>query len=486
MSSDQRMIVQQGAGVLVYEEAMLKARVVPLVLQGGAGVRSDWRIQTLGEPRRLHVGLNETGGGLLISADARNTLGTRWRYTLVTNYSVALSNSPTTWHARARLTRLQCNAISTAFCEWTSGNYSMAVDPTSKRGSLPASLYASIRDSNTCVGQAPFTVCKSDLSKHFAMSSTTSVVLGASYWNSRVSAFEIDAWTGVVTIADVSAPPLGLQIAGQVLAILTLLLGYGLLWATNKESAISYSTALLLAQPPRLAQWQANVRLTIASWVAIPCVATGLALAWVAATVYGPPQPALTGPNLDVFLYLLTAYVCGQLLVDVVLIVLAEFCDHRRGTITTWRYAIHMDHAWLRSLSVGTAILGSTVLMLYPTVLGAAASADRLVLYFTLVPVGATLFHHYHALPALFAQMRRTVTYIGSVFELALGVGLTVATYWFYLAPTINVTSAYFDESVNLMAASLATGLVVMLAVAVAASEDDVAVRLMVKRVVKE
>jgi uncharacterized membrane protein len=51
------------------------------------------------------------------------------------------------------------------------------------------------------------------------------------------------------------------------------------------------------------------------------------------------------------------------------------------------------------------------------------------------------------------------------------------------LAPTINVTSAYFDEAVNLMAASLAVGLLVILAVAVAAIEDDVAVRLMVKRI---
>jgi hypothetical protein len=486
VSSDQRIIVQQGAGILVYEEQMLKARVVPLVLQGGAGTRHDWRMQSLGEQRRMLLGVNASGG-FLISADSRNILGPRWRYVQMNNYTLTLSNARSQWHPRARLWRIQCNPVSNAFCEFSSigGNYSVAVDPTTKRGVLPASLYASIRDTNTCLQLTPnWAVCKADLAKHFAMASTAGeVVLGSSYWHSRVGPYEIDAWSGVVTVADVTAPPLGLQIAGQVLAILTLLLAYGLLWATNTESAISYSTALLLSQTPRHSQWKANVRLTIASWIAIPCVLTGLTLAWVADTSYGPALPALTGPNLDVFLYLLTAYVGAQLIVTIVLIALAEFCDQRRGALTNWRYKIHMDHAWLRSLSTGTAILGSTVLMLYPTLLGAAVSADRLVLYFTLVPLGATIFHHFFAMPALFAQVRRPVTYFGSVFELILGVGLVVAVYWFYLAPTINVTSAYFDEAVNLMAASLAVGLLVILAVAVAAIEDDVAVRLMVKRI---
>ena len=495
-STDQRFILSQGGQfVLVYEETMLRSRSVPLVLGGGDATQlSDWRITTKGTDRRLLV--SSTAGNnatLVISADARNMLGARWRYVrMANNLSLVLSNTPwPTWPATAR--RFQCAPLSDQyFCDL--GNVTLAngevlsvvVDPTQLRGSLPPRLFHLLTHACVTLTPLPITLCGSDVASYFNMDHAERIVIGGALWRARYAQLELDHTTGIITVADVVAPPYGLQMTGVALAVVVWLLAYGLLWATNAESGITYSTHLLKGGEAT-GRWTANVRLNIASWLTIPAAITGLSIAWVAQGQYAPSLadlPPLAGPNLELFLIFLTIYSSVHLVVVAVLIGAAEFCTERDES---WRYDISTDHAWLRNMAVACALISDGILLCYPSILAAGSSGERMILYLLIVPIGVSVFTGWLFLPALFALRRKEAMYhswwwIGAALELVVTLGWTAAVQWYYLQPVLNASSAYFSDAMEMIAASILVGIVTLLALTVAIIDFDVGVTLLLKQ----
>lgn len=454
-SSDQTLLLAQGQAAVVYTENLLKSSTIPLVFAGASDAVHDVKLRSRGQHRSLRVG---GPAGITIGADTGNPLGPRWRYQTVSNFSLTLSNTPREWHRRTRVTLFFCQPSSPYFCDLGSFNmslsgrsatYDIVVDLTRQRGLLPPLLFDTIAKRGQCAEPGGVLICPADIAPHFGMGNDSSIAsIGATFWRSRYAQFEIDAWTGVVRAASANPIPEGYQTAGLVLGFFTLIFLYGLAFATNPEAG-SYSTEFTdPTREPRI-----NKRLSIGSWCAPLVALVAGTLAWVAATTFGPPDAALLGPQLETFLILLTVFAGAQLVALGVLVILDEFNTSRTGR--EWSYPTSRPRAWLRSMALGTSAAAIATIFFYPAVLDADAGGDRMILYILLIPLGLTIVHGIYHLPALFVFAESAWDYVGAGYELLLMLGWLASIYWFYLAPTISVSSAYFDTSIDFLAATL-------------------------------
>jgi len=490
-SSDQVILLAQGQTGSVYTESMLKSTTIPLVLTGGGSLR-DLHIWSRGQPRSLRT----AGPGFVVGADASNPLGPRWRYQTLSNFSLTLSNTPRAWHGRATVTPFQCAPSSPYFCDLgmaqfalagTSVTYRVVVDLTRLRGALPPLLfYVLSRGADvlpggalrtalpaSCVNAGGLSLCSSDVGPHFSMSNDTStVVVGSTLWRSRFAQFEVDAWTGVVRAASANPIPDGYQTAGLIIGFLVLLFPYGFAFATNPEAA-SYMTEF--TNPQR--EGHINKRLAIASWAVLPLALAGGVIAWITDLGYGPPDAALLGPELETFLILLSVFVAAQLVPLVVLILLDEF---HIGRGHEWSYTTPRPRLWLRSITLATTAAGTAALFFYPAVLDGDAGGDRMILLLLLFPLGITVVHGFYHLPGLMIFSTNAWAYAAGAYEILVVLGWTASIYWFFLAPTISVSSAYFGTAIDLLSAVLIVALVAALSIVLVPSEVAIAVQQLV------
>ncbi len=454
-SSDQTLLLAQGQAAVVYTENMLKSATIPLVFAGTQDIVHDVKLRSRGVHRSLRVG---GPAGITIGADAGNPLGPRWRYQTLSNFSLTLSNTPRDWHRRTRVTLFFCQPSSHYFCDLGPFNlslsgrlatYSVVIDLTRQRGLLPPLLFDTIAKRGECAEPGGVLICPADIAPHFGMGNDSTVAsIGTTFWRSRYAQFEIDGWTGVIRAASANPIPEGFQTAGLVLGFFTLLFLYGLAFATNPDAG-SYSNEF--TDPGR--KVFINRRIAIGSWCAPLVAVIAGTLAWVAATSFGPPDAALLGPELETFLILLTVFTGAQLIPLGVLIILDEFDPGRTGR--EWTYPTSRPRAWMRSMALGTSAAAIATIFFYPAVLDADAGGDRMILYILLIPLGLTLIHGIYHLPALFVFAERSWDYVGAGYELLVMLGWLASIYWFYLAPTISVSSAYFDTTIDFLAATL-------------------------------
>ena len=494
-SSDQVILLAQGQTATVYTESLLKSVTMPIVLSGGGAALRDVRLWSRGQGRNLRVGGDD---GLLVGADASNPLGPRWRYQTLSNYSLTLSNEARAWHGRASVDTFQCAPSSPYFCDLglskmtladTPATYRVVIDLTRHRGALPPLLFyvlsrgvdllpgAALKPQlpASCVNAGGLQLCSSDVSPHFAMSEeSTTIVIGSTLWRSRYAQMELDAWTGVLRAASANPIPEGYQTAGLILGFLVLLFPYGFAFATNPEAA-SYTSEF--ENPRRDAR--INKRLSIASWAVILLALAAGAIAWIADRGYGPPDAALLGPELETFLILLTVFVGAQLIPLVVLILLDEF---HAGRGSEWSYTTLRPRLWLRSIALGTATAGVAALFFYPAVLDADAGGDRMILFLLLFPLGITVVHGFYHIPGLMIFSESAWAYVAGVYETVVVLGWTVSIYWFYLAPSVSVSSPYFGTAVDLLSGTLVVALVAALSVALVPMEISIVIARMAKK----
>lgn len=475
-SSDQTLLLAQGQTAVVYTESLLKSSSIPLVFSGASDRVHDVKIWSRGQQRTFRV---SGAAGVTLGADSGNPIGPRWRYQTVSNFSLTLSNTPRDWHRHTKVTLLYCQPSSPYFCDLGAFNFSLSgrlatydvvVDLTRQRGLLPPLLFDTIaRAGGGCVNLGGLGVCPADIAPHFGMGNDTTVAsVGATYWRSRYAQFEIDGWTGVIRAASANPIPDGYQTAGLILGFFVLLFLYGLAFATNPDAG-SYANEF--ANPLR--DVHVNKRLSIASWCAPIVAIVAGTLAWIADTSFGPPDAALLGPELETFLILLTMFAGAQLILLVVLIIMDEFNMSRTGR--EWSYTTSRARLWLRSVALGTSAAAIAAIFFYPAVLDADAGGDRMILYILLIPLGLTVIHGIYHLPALFVFAEHWGHYAGAVYELLLLLGWLASIYWFYLAPTISVSSAYFDTAVDFLAATLLYALVAGLSIVLVIVEVSVA-----------
>jgi hypothetical protein len=475
-SSDQTLLLAQGQAAIVYTENLFKSTSIPLVFAGVNDAVHDVKLWSRGQPRSLRVGGTT---GITIGADAANPLGPRWRYQTLSNFSLTLSNTPRAWHTRTRVTTFYCQPSSPYFCDLGDFNFSLGgrdavydvvVDLTRQRGLLPPLLFDTIAKRGICVDTAGLLLCPADIPPHFGMGNDSTIAsIGATFWRSRYAQFEIDGWTGIIRAASANPIPEGLQTAGLIIGFFVLLFLYGLAFATNPDAA-SYSNEF--GPAPR--EPGINKRISIGSWSAVPVAIVAGILAWVAATRYGPPDAALLGPQLETFLILLTVFAGAQLVLLVVLIILDEFNSARSGR--EWNYPTTRSRMWLRCVALGTSAAAIAAIFFFPAVLDADAGGDRMILYILLIPLGLTVIHGIYHLPGLFIFAENAGDYAGAVFELLLALGWLASIYWFYLAPTISVSSAYFNTAIDFLAATLLYALVAALSIVLVIFEVAVAV----------
>ena len=474
-STDQKILLAQGQAAVVYTDEMLKSTSVPLAFTGAGGSVVDWRIATRGQERLLRVS-NTPSGALVLGPDESNPLGGRWRYTAVTNYSLLLSNNRRTWSPRAKLTSFYCSPSSPYFCALgaSSDGYEVVLDLAHGRGALPPALYYSLTQPGAgCSDVLTMPICPSDIAPHFSMNiNAEEIRMGSSYWRTRYAQFEIDGWTGVVVASLANPVPEGYQTAGQILGILVMVILYGVCFATN-PLAPSYSTEILSKDEPG----RINKRISIGSYVVLPCAVVGILLAWIADAGYGPPDPVLLGPELQTFLILLTVYVIAQIVLLVVLIALDEFCVGLGKGSASWSYSTTRDRAWLRSLALGTSIAATATLFFYPAVVDADAAGDRLILWILIIPLGITIVHGWYHLPRLFIPLDEPAwaMYTAGAYQFVVVGGWMASIWWFFLQPTIGVSSAYFDASIDLLSGVLLTLLATALTIFLVALESEAA-----------
>lgn len=503
--ADQHTFLVSHGRVLTYPQSGLKSVAWPLVWAGAvdASERLNDTVPLYARGRRLHWTLAApTTTTWTVSLDATQARFAAWRYLHVNNLSMTYSHTPAAWHARSVLGRWTCNS-SAIFCDAGVRTLSVAnlsvrllIDPSSARGRLPPFLYllltnggaaqsesvtAAVRAlaaSTDCVHdveEPALTICDDDVPTHFDMhTDPDTLVVGGTYWRTRIGHAQLDQWTGTLTVQAAVVPANGLRLAGSIVCFVLLFFVYLWLWASNTDSAVSYSAYLALPPADRR-WWPTNVQATVAGWLLLPATATGLVLAWVAQSQAVPLPTLLTGPQLWLMLVFTSVYGALQAVLATALFVGDDLAGRWRRR--DWSdYHVESERAWCRHALYGPAITAAAALCLWPELLAGAASGDRYVAFILMFVLYASVLHHLYYVPGLllFVIMdKRARGAVGlrllAVVEVVLGFAWLAVLAWFFLQPVLNASSAFFDAQAVLAGALLATctGAVFVLGLAV-------------------
>lgn len=510
-----------GRSILVYlpDDGHRLAHAMPLVY-GGPRVATDMLPAARGQSDYLRFDLTPSGAGLVLgpSADA-GALGPRWRFVAWDNATLVMTRSVPPV-ALGKMTRFQCVPSETnAYCDLGvhtiafAQNLSMPdcrviIDPDRPRGVLPPLVYfmltngraastdgtggshllAAARETQ-CIraGSAGLMICDGDVDAHFAIDpadNASTIVLGGTYWHSRFAMQVVDQWTMsvyAVAAASTAVDPGAVQIAGTVFATVILFFMYGM-WLSSAHAGVSYAGHLEHVFLGRHRMWSSDVEATIFGWLLIPLTGVGLGFAWLS-----PVDPGLgvgllplAGPNLVTMRIVVTVYACMLLLINVLTFFPRDL--QYMGT-TRWSYVITMPEAWLRVATNGPLLAVIAALCLFPIAWSSGPAGDRGVLLMLGIPFGAALVHHAYASVGLVAFTvigahgakdvrggHAVLCRIMGALSFVAMLGWAAVLLWFYLAPFVSLSSAYFGDLVDYAAAALvivvaflgATGLAAM------------------------
>jgi hypothetical protein len=366
----------------------------------------------------------------------------RWRHAQVNNKTVSLSKSPFPTIPPHRRLVLVCSGNGLAWCDagaysaGSYGNVSLQIDMTRARGGLPPSLWFAlthgtqdmqsplvrpmvlqnkngVEQGQRCIVFSPsstttattLTLCDDDAA-YFEMQQpplTSTVTLGASFWQANTSLVQVDGYTNTITAQTTTAvqpttdnTALIWQWVGASVALFALIVVFGF-WSLGPRLLRFDVYAWHLVHSPEPETWPVHWTTSLGAFLTLPLAAASICIAWIGGQYVhdSAAVPVIGGFDFTWLVASLTGYLGAQMIIGGVSMAVYEIqhAPWPQGCPFLWwwfkTHSTGIRVVWIRQLTQPTSALACGLLALMPLAMVGGDSGEEalcwLLLPFSLI-----------------------------------------------------------------------------------------------------